>query len=443
MSQSVTAILDESPMSAGQYLAIVICVFLAAFDGFDILAIAFAAPGIAEEWGLSQGALGWVVTMELIGMAFGAAFMGDLADRIGRRPVILICIVIISVGMFAAAIAPNVYALSVIRILTGMGIGAVLASSNALVAELSNNRNRSSFILLITAGYAMGSIVGGLIASQLLKTYDWRSVFYLGGACTAIAFPLAYLFVHESISYLARRQPNGALEKINEILAKFGHEPISALPAKVADASKAGLPLLFSPKYLRVTVLLSFAYVAHVATYYFVLKWIPKLVVDMGYTASEGGSILVWANFGALAGCLTLAVATRVFDLRWLVISTMLSAAVFVVIFGHSSGSLTTLAMASVISGFFNSAAAGGLFPLLAKYFPTEVRAGGTGLVLAIGRGGAVAGPVIAGYLLQANIPLGQVAMLISLGSLAAAFAIWILGSSPTASEQLGVMHES
>lgn len=418
-------------MGGGQYLAILICVLLAAFDGFDILAIALAAPGIAAEWELSQGVLGWVMTMELIGMAFGAAFIGNLADRIGRRPVILCSVLLITVGMFAAAVAPDVYVLSVFRVLTGVGIGAVLASSNAVVAELSNSRNRNTFVLLITAGYGLGSIIGGMISAELLKHFDWRSLFYFGAAGTALVLPLVYLFLYESVSFLEQKQPQGASRKIRTILVKYGHEPEFVLPDSITEGSKAGFALLFSSKYLRVTVLLSFAFLAHVSTYYFVVKWVPKLVVDLGFTASEGATVLVWTNVGALAGILALAFIMRFFDPRRLVISMMIAAAVFVILFGQLTADLTLLTIASTICGFFNTAAISGLYPLIASNFPTEIRAGGTGVVVAIGRGGAVAGPVIAGYLLQANMPLSQVAMLISLGSASAALAIWFLGSGP------------
>ena len=420
-------------MGGGQYLAILICILLAGFDGFDILAIALAAPGISAEWELSQGVLGWVMTMELIGMAFGAAFIGNLADRIGRRPVILASVLLISGGMFAAAIAPDVYALSVFRVLTGVGIGAVVASGNAVVAELSNSRNRNTFILLLTAGYGLGSIFGGMISAELLKHFDWRSLFYFGAAGTALVLPLAYLFLYESVSYLEQKQPQGASRKIGTILVKYGHEPDFVLPDKITEGSMEGFSLLFSSKYRRITALLSFAFLAHISTYYFVVKWVPKLVVDLGYTASEGAAVLVWTSGGALAGILALAFIMRFFDPRRLVISMMIAAAVFVILFGQLNANLTLLTIASTICGFFNNAAVSGLYPLIASHFPTEIRAGGTGVVVAIGRGGAVAGPVIAGYLLQANIPLSQVTMLISLGSVMAALAIWFLGSNSQA----------
>jgi len=366
--------------------------------------------------------------MELIGMAIGSIFMGNLADRIGRRPVLLASAVVMTVGMLAAAMAPNVYVLSGFRILTGIGIGAVLASANALVAELSNDRHRSSLVMVMAAGYSLGVVIGGLVATELLDAYGWRSVFYLGAAGTALAIPLILLFLPESIAFLATKRPAGALAKINAILQRFDKAPLQQLPA-AEKAEAVGFSTLFGSKYVKITVLLSLAYIAHISTFYFVLKWVPKLVTDMGFTAAQGGSVLVWVNFGGLAGSFLLAFAMQYLDVRRLAISFILGAVVFVSLFGQVNADLSMLALASIGAGFFSNAAAGAMFPLMAKYFPTEIRASGTGVVLGIGRAGAIAGPVIAGYLLEAQFPLSQVTILISIGSIVAAIAIILLGS--------------
>jgi len=428
MAQVATEILDDKPMGAGQVLAILLCVFLIALDGFDVLAIAFAAPGISAEWDLSKSVLGWAVTMELVGMGIGSLVLGGVADKIGRRPVLLMSVTAMTIGMFCAALAPNVYVLSAFRILTGIGIGALLASVNAMVAELSNLKYRNLFILLMATGYSIGAIVGGLISAELLKVYDWRSIFYLGAGGTALALPLVYFFLPESVSYLANKRPPGALDRINKTLKRFGHEGLKELPKRAEGAGKAGFSVVFGSKFLKITILLSLAYMAHVSTFYFVVKWVPKLVVDMGFTASQGGSVLVWANMGGLAGVLVFALATQIMDLRWLVITSLIGAVIFVIMFGQISANLGMLAAVSVASGFFNNAAIAGVYPLLAKYFPSEVRAGGSGVVLGLGRAGAIGGPVIAGYLLQSDIALSNVTMLIAIGSAIAAIAVYLLG---------------
>ncbi len=431
MTTSVTDSINAQPMSPAQIRAVLVCVFLVALDGFDVLAIAFAAPGIAKEWQLSEGVLGWVVTMELIGMAIGSIFLGNLADRVGRRPVLLASAVVMTIGMLAAALAPNVYVLSGFRILTGIGIGAVLASANALVAELANDKHRSSLVMVMAGGYSFGVVVGGLVATSLLEEYGWRSVFYLGAAGTAVAIPLILLFLPESISFLATKRPTGALEKINEILSRFKKATLPTLPTMQANAKAVGFSTLFSPKFIKVTVLLSLAYVAHISTFYFVLKWVPKLVTNMGFTESEGGSVLVWVNFGGLAGSFLLALAMQAIDVRKLTITFVVGAAVFVGLYGQVNANLTMLALASIGAGFFSNAAAGAMFPLMANYFPTQIRASGSGVVLGVGRAGAIAGPVLAGYLLEAQFPLSQVTVIIAIGSVIAALAIFLLGSKP------------
>jgi len=429
MTLAVTDSINSQPMSSGQISAVLVCVFLVALDGFDVLAIAFAAPGIAKEWELSEGVLGWVVTMELIGMAIGSIFMGNLADRVGRRPVLLVSAVVMAIGMLAAALAQNVYVLSGVRILTGIGIGAVLASANALVAELANDRHRSSLVMIMAGGYSFGVVVGGLVATGLLEDYGWRSVFYLGAAGTAIAIPLILLFLPESISFLASKRPPAALEKINATLNRFKKASLPTLPAVQDNARAVGFSTLFGSKFFKITALLSLAYVAHISTFYFVLKWVPKLVSDMGFTQSEGGSVLVWVNFGGLAGSFLLALAMQALDVRRLAIGFVIGAAVFVGLYGQVNANLTMLALASIGAGFFSNAAAGAMFPLMANYFPTEIRASGSGVVLGVGRAGAIAGPVLAGYLLEAQFPLSQVTAIIAIGSVIAGLAIFLLGS--------------
>lgn len=431
LASAVTDSINTQPMSPAQMGAVLVCVFLVALNGFDVLAIAFSAPGIASEWQLSEGALGWLVTMDLFGMAIGSIFLGNLADRFGRRPVMLTSVLIMSLGMAAAALATNVQLLSGFRILTGIGIGAVLASANALVAELANNRHRNSLVILMAGGSSLGAAIGGLIATQLLEKYGWRSVFYLGATGTTIAIPLILLFLPESISFLATQRPPGALAKINEILRRFKKAPLPVLPPLQEDAKAIGFNKLLGPKYFKATLLLSLAYVAHISTYYFMLKWVPKLVTDMGFSESLGGRVLVWLNLGGLAGFLVLALAMQVLDARRLAITAVFSAAVVVGLYGQISTDLTMLTLASICAGFFSNAAAGAMFPLMANYFSAEVRASGSGVVLGVGRVGAIAGPLLAGYLLQAQYPLSQVTFIIALGSAMAGLAIFLLDSSP------------
>lgn len=175
MMQDPRAAIAAEPMRAAQIVVVALCIALNALDGFDVLAISFAAPGIAQEWGIDKATLGLLLSMELFGMAAGSVLIGNVADRIGRRPTILGCLMVMAIGMFAAWTASDIRQLSAARLFTGLGIGGMLSSTSAMVAEFSNDRRRGLNVSLNIAGYSTGAILGGLVASALLSgTGDWR-----------------------------------------------------------------------------------------------------------------------------------------------------------------------------------------------------------------------------------------------------------------------------
>jgi len=410
-----------------QIAAVTLCVLLNALDGFDVLAISFASPGIASEWGIDRAALGLVLSMELIGMAVGSVALGNLADRIGRRPTVLACLVIMAGGMAMATTASSVVNLSIIRLVTGLGIGGMLACTNALVAEFSNDRHRNLAVAIMAAGYPMGAIVGGSIATGLLATGHWRDVFMFGAVVTAVFLPIAWFLLPESIGFLLQKRGPGALERINATLRRLGHETVDALPPAPLTAARASIAELFAPGLARSTVLLTLGYFCHIMTFYFILKWIPKIVVDMGYAASKAGDVLVWANVGGLAGATLLSLLTYRIAVRKLVIVAMLASTVLVSLFGQGQETLAGLALIAGAAGFCTNAGVVGLYALFARVFPTQVRAGGTGFVIGIGRGGAALGPIVAGFLFNAGFGLSIVAVLMGMGSLVAAGALLLL----------------
>ena len=419
--------LDRAPMGRTQIAAIMLCVALNALEGFDVLAISFASPGIAAEWGIDRAALGLVLSMELIGMAVGSILLGSMADRVGRRPTVLLCLVVMASGMLAATTAQNVPSLSLFRLFTGLGIGGMLACTNAMVAEFANARARSLAVAVMAAGYPAGAILGGSIASGLLVSGGWRDVFMFGAIATAIFLPLAWFLLPESIGYLLQKRPADALAKVNRLLHRMGHAPIAALPPVDAAAPRASFAALFAPGLGRITMLLTVGYFAHIMTFYFILKWIPKIVVDMGYAPSAAGGVLVWANVGGLIGALLLSVLSWRIGIRALVVAAMLASTVMVGIFGQGQSSLAGLATVAAAAGFFTNAGVVGLYAIIAHSFPTAVRGGGTGFVIGVGRGGAALGPIVAGFLFSLNFGLSTVAIAMAAGSLIAAGALILL----------------
>jgi MFS family permease len=276
-------------------------------------------------------------------------------------------------------------------------------------------------------GYPVGAVAGGSIAAVLLKQGDWRAVFWFGAAATACYIPLVYFLVPESIEWLCQRQPAKALADVNRALARMGHAAVDALPAVSAKVRNLSAADLFSPQLLRITLLMSFAYFLHIISFYFIVKWVPKIVVDLGYTQSAAAGVLVWLNVGGATGGAVLGLLSLRFGLKPLTMSVLVMSTVMLAVFGHGQADLAHLTLVCACAGFFTNAGIVGLYGILAQAFPTNLRASGTGFAVGSGRAGSVLAPIIAGFLFRDGYSLQFVAIAMGVGSLAGAIALGFL----------------
>ncbi len=421
------SIIEHGPMNSAQWIAVVITIGLNALDGFDVLSISFASPGIAKDWGLGPAVLGWILSMELLGMALGSVLLGPVADKVGRRKTILLCLVGMAVGMFGAGYSTSVAVLLGFRLLTGLGIGGMLASINAAAAEFSNRRWRGLAMALMVIGYPIGGILGGLVVHQILGSGTWHDIFIFGGWATALFIPIVWFLVPETPAFLDRRRGPGALEKANRVLARFGHPAATELSPVNPAAPKPSIADILRPGLLMTTVIVTAAYFAHITSFYFIVKWVPKIVVDIGFEPRAAAGVLTWLNVGgATGGAIFGFLATRI-NLRPLTIVTLICAASMIAWFGRGADNLVVLTAVVVFAGFFTNAAIVGLYTLFARVFPTHVRATGTGFAIGVGRGGAALAPILAGYLFQAGFGLQSVAIIMACGALLASVLLFFL----------------
>jgi len=254
-------------MSWLQVVAVMITIGLNALDGFDVLSISFASPGIAKEWGIDRAALGIVLSMELIGMAIGSVTVGGLADRIGRCPTMLGCLVVMTIGMFLASFATSVADLMLWRLLTGLGIGGMLATINAVAAEYASLKRRNLCVSLMAIGYPIGAVLGGMVVAHLLKGSDWRAVFHLGAFVTALFIPLVLLWVPESVAWLCQRPSANALHRINRVVSRMGHAAVTALPAPAGPVARRSIADVLKPGLVGTTLLITLVYSLHIPTH--------------------------------------------------------------------------------------------------------------------------------------------------------------------------------
>jgi MFS transporter, AAHS family, vanillate permease len=425
--------LAANPMRAAQIAVVAITVALCALDGFDVLAISFAAPGIAREWGIDRAALGVVLSMELVGMVIGSVLVGGLADRIGRRPTVLGCLVVMALGMAMVTRRGDLVSLSLWRVVTGLGIGGMIPALNALAAEFSNARRRDLCVALMAIGYPLGALTGGSVAALLLRHSDWRSVFEFGALMTALLVPVVALWVPESVAWLCQRPGALALPRVNHTLAKLGYGPVAALPV-IARAPRQSLAGIFQPELRATTLLATLAYFLHIMTFYFLVKWVPKIVVDLGFAPAAAAAVLVWANVGGVTGGVVLGVLSRPLGLKAMTILLMLASTAMLAVFGGGWSDLPHLCLICALTGFCTNGAVVGMFAILARAYPAATRATGTGFAVGIGRGGAVLAPILAGLLFRAGHGLQFVALVMGAGSLLAAAALGALRVRPAQS---------
>jgi benzoate transport len=435
--------LRNEPMTAFQKVAVAICVALNALDGFDILAITFAGPGITREWGLGPGALGVVISMGLVGMTIGSLAIAPVADTWGRRPTILVCLVLMTIGMLLSATADSITALAVWRVITGLGIGGMLASINAMVAEYANDARRDFCVGLMAIGYPIGGVLGGMASAWLLGQFDWRSVFVFGGVVSVVILLAVWWRLPESVEFLVTKRPAGALDHINTILRRMQRPTISELPARARGAEQVSVWKAFDSALIARTALICTAYFLYMLTCYYTLGWIPSIVAALGFSPSIGAEVSVWTNLGGIIGGALLGYLARHVGLKALASGAMIATAVALAVFGHTEPDLVALKSVAFVLGFFLFASAVGLYATFVRVFPTHVRATGTGLAIGLGRFGGMLGPALGGWLMGIGTSRPSVATLMALGAALGGFALWLLRGSMLEAPARGVLRRS
>jgi MFS family permease len=399
------------PMHYRQVLAVALVIACIAIDGFDVFSIAFAAPLIADAWNVSPAGLGVVLSMELFGMGVGSYFVGALADRAGRRRTIIGSLVITASGMWLASLSTDVTELATTRVLTGLGIGGILVAGSTLISETANDRHRDTAVALMVAGYPLGVALGGVISADLLeRTTRWQPIFEIGAVATALILIPVCLFLTESVSFLSANTSAQSQQRMNHVLGLYGKSHVSGEPVSKPSRPDAKLSKLRPIGISKLSITLTVAFFLHMMVFYFLMKWIPKLVVDLGHTPSTASMVVVWANIAGATGALLMSVLTLRYALRVLVVGGMACGGAAVILFGQQHDSLYALSAAAGVAGFFTTGATAGFYALLTRSFSSRVRAGNTGFVIGLGRAGAAAGPITAGLLFGAGWPLSLVA---------------------------------
>ena len=370
-------------------------------DGFDLLAISFAANAISTDWGIQRSELGWVFSAALFGMLFGATFLSPYADRFGRKIITIIGLLLSGVGMIMAAVSPDITWLLIGRLITGVGVGAIITSLNTLAAEYAGPKLRSTMISIFQLGFPIGAILAGYICLWLLDVGTWRHVFAFGAGLSFVFVPIVF-FLPESPEYLNQ--------------------------AETKKSAKSGkLTSLFSETYRSRTLLISISFFLQLMVLYFLLSWVPKLIEDMGHSAADGNRAGRLINLVGMLGIFVIGfVALRV-DVTKVTAFFYIGLAIMLALIASLSPSLFAITSLIAITGFFTHGAMIRLYSTVPSLYPVELRAAGSGWAIGISRLGAVFGPLIGGYLLGFGVSEQQLFYAFIPAALLAAICVFVL----------------
>lgn len=394
--------IDQSPMSAYQWFIVLMAAIMNVLDGFDVLALAFTATAIRQEFGLSGTELGYLLSAGLFGMAAGSLFLAPLADKIGRRPLLLLSVALSAFGMLGSALVSHYQLLGVWRVLTGLGVGGILVGTNVLTSEYASRKWRSLAISIYAAGFGVGAVLGGMFAVMLQAEYGWRAVFLAGAVLTGLCFLVLLLWLPESIDYLLSKQPAGAMQRLNRIAAKMNLQGEWSLPPKTAKSERQ-LPIgrLFSTPYRRPTLLIWVAFFAIMFSFYFVSSWTPALLKEAGMTTEQSVSVGMMIALGGTCGALLYGLLASRWPARSVLILFTIAASGTVIIFILSASILWLAMIFGILVGALMNGCISGLYTLNPSIYAADIRSTGVGWAIGIGRIGAILAPTAAGLLLD------------------------------------------
>ena len=407
-------VLGNRRMTLPQYGVVAICVLVNMIDGYDILALAQAGSALKREWGMSDAALGALLSMNLIGMAIGALSVSPVADQWGRRPAILTCLVLMSIGMSISAISDGFVEMAAGRLVTGIGIGGMTSTVGMIALEYASFKRREFAASAVASAYPVGTIIGAYVAIAVLDSYGWRGIFWVGAGLSAVLFPIAFVKLPESLDYLLSRQPQNALAKTNRMLRRMDIPEISVLPPKPEGSKDAVLAEIVQPFHVRELLKLFLAHALNMFAWYFIINWGPPLVSEALGSDEMGARYSAWVSYGGIAGGLTAGFLCGVVGVRKMMWVTMLSLAGLIALFGQFVGNEQVLWVIAPLVGaaLFGSATANWL--TIAYAFPPQLRATGLGFATTAGRVGSVFGPIVGGALLDEGLTVAAVCIVMA-----------------------------
>ncbi len=426
---NVTEFIDKQPLSAFQVIIVALCFLIVAVDGFDTASIGFIAPAIRADWHLTNADLAPLFGAGLVGLMAGAFIFGPLADRFGRKNILVVSILFFGLASLASARSEVLWELAALRFLTGLGLGGAMPNAITLTSEFCPQRRVSFMVTTMFCGFTVGMSLGGLASAWLVEAYGWRSVLFVGGvlpialaACVALSLP-------ESVRYLVTTGANAA--RIRAILHRIAPKAeLQNATFAVSDRKGTHSPLahLFRPEFLRHTLLFWLTFFMSLLVLYLLASWLPTVLRGAGLSLSTAALITAMLQGGGTAGAIILGLLMDRLNPYFVLATSYSLACVFIAAIGSLSADPLAAGAAVFCAGFCLSGAQVGVNALIAKFYPTDCRATGVGWANGVGRIGSVVGSVGGASMLAMGWGMPVLFAVIGLPALIAGIAMLWLG---------------
>lgn len=426
---NVTAFIDRQPLSAFQVTIVVLCFLIVAVDGFDTAAIGFIAPAIRAEWQLTPAQLAPLFGAGLGGLMAGAFLFGPLADRFGRKGVLVLSVLFFGVASLASAWSQDLWTLVLLRFLTGLGLGGAMPNAITLTSEFCPDKRRSFLVTTMFCGFTLGSAFGGLASAGLIEAFGWRSVLVAGGVLPLLLTVALVRRLPESVRYLVLT--GKSRERVVATLRKIApHEDLRNATFAVGEQRVTSSPVrhLFRPELLRGTLLFWLTFFMSLLVIYLLSSWLPTLLRSTGHSLRTAALVTTMFQVGGTVGAIVLGwLMDRIKPHTVLACSYSL-AALGIAAVGSFASEPVAAGMAVFLAGFCMSGSQVGANALSASFYPTDCRATGVSWANGVGRMGSVVGSVGGATMLSMGLGMPALFALIGVPALIAGVSMFVLG---------------
>jgi len=407
----------------------VLCFLIVAIDGFDTAAIGFLAPAIRVEWNLTPAALAPLFGSGLAGLMLGAFVFGPLADRFGRKTVLIGCVAFFGFASLASAYSSGLWELIALRFLTGLGLGGAMPNAVTLTSEFCPEKRRSFLVTTMFCGFTVGSALGGLASAQLVESFGWRSVLVLGGLLPLVLLPLMAWRLPESVRFLVLE--GKGFHRVAATLKRIAvQDDFADTRFVVTHAKPTGLPVthLFRRDLIRETLLLWVVFFLSLLVIYLLSSWLPTLIKSTGVSLKTASIVTAMFQVGGTLGAVLLGWLMDRMNPRRVLAASYALAGIFIAAIGSLTGSPILVGLVVFGAGFWISGSQVGANALAASFYPTDCRATGVSWANGVGRIGSVLGSVGGAAMVSLSLPLSTVFIFVGIPAVLAGAVMAVLG---------------